>query len=212
MGDQSRAAFASQPAGQPEGEADQLAQNLTPDLAGLEDKIFRRLQGYYEAERQRMTSQIEQLQSDLQTVRQPLPAETNALPAAPPPEQQPEGSTPPDPVTAEAWRLMDQSGIDIDDNDPEYSMLDQSSSTAFLSSVRNAINAKRQRTTGLPQQMQQLASQAPTKTPTSAGMNGGKPTNTAEGLAARIADLSKNPSQNWREIDRLSTELRKYLG
>jgi hypothetical protein len=88
MGDQSRPAFANQPAGQPEMDADQQDQNLTPELQELEDKLFRRLQGYYESERQRMASQISQLQEKLDRAGHSSQPVSNALPAAQPPEHQ----------------------------------------------------------------------------------------------------------------------------
>lgn len=70
-----------------------------------------------------------------------------------------------DPITAEAWRLMQAAGIIINDGDPEAEKLDQSSGYAFLRSIEAAIESKRQRIASTPMQ-------APGRTPTGAGATG----------------------------------------
>ena len=84
-------------------------------------------------------------------------------PAEPKPEAP--SSEAADPITAEAWRLMQAAGIIINDNDPETEKLDQSSGYAFLRSIEAAIEAKRQRITS-------TSMQAPGRTPTGAGATG----------------------------------------
>lgn len=47
-----------------------------------------------------------------------------------------------DPITQEAWRMMEERGVTIQENDPEYRILDMSSPYKFLLSVDKAITAK----------------------------------------------------------------------
>ncbi len=62
----------------------------------------------------------------------------------------PEGyEEPPDPVTLQAWNIMDQMGVDITDKDPEFQLLDRSDDpNAFLASVKPACEAKIKRLAG----------------------------------------------------------------
>jgi hypothetical protein len=71
-----------------------------------------------------------------------------------------------DPVTAEAWQMMKDAGITIEDNDPETKTLDQSSPYKFLKSIDAAIAAKKARITSNPQQTQAV------HTPTNLGASG----------------------------------------
>ncbi len=91
------------------------------------------------------------------------PPPTNAEPPAEPnPGDQ---NVAADPITAEAWRLMQAAGIIINDDDPEAEKLDQSSGYAFLRSIEAAIETKRQR-------IASTSMQAPGRTPTGAGATG----------------------------------------
>ncbi len=73
--------------------------------------------------------------------QEPPPTNTEP-PAEPKPGNQ---NVAADPITAEAWRLMQAAGIIINDDDPEAEKLDQSSGYAFLRSIEAAIETKRQR-------------------------------------------------------------------
>jgi hypothetical protein len=211
MSDQTKAAFTPQPAGQPVGDVDQQQQNLTQPPEGtdealpLAEQIWRRLQGYYEADRKRLREEIKQELA-------PPPASTpNALPAAKPPEQPQTGQQeqPPDPVTADAWRMMAEAGVEIDDQDPEYATIQSTSPYAFLRSIESAIEAKRQR---ISQQapLPPAAQPAPARTPTNAGALGGQ-TLGAEALTRRLQELQQHPSKNMAEIIRLTEELDKFI-
>lgn len=80
------------------------------------------------------------------TIRQQIqPGEQPTEPAQA--AAQPAGGdeAPPDPVTAAGWKLMDAYGVSIDENDPEYALLDQTSEAAYLKSILPAIQAKQAR-------------------------------------------------------------------
>lgn len=51
-----------------------------------------------------------------------------------------------DPITAEAYQMMQQAGVMIEQGDPEAAQIDQSSPFKFLRSVEAAIAAKKART------------------------------------------------------------------
>lgn len=92
--------------------------------------------------------QREQLRQQVinQALSDPAAPESPA-PAAPPaaqPTAQP-GQEPPDAITAEAWKMMQEAGVTIEDEDPEVSSIDRSSPYKFLRSIEQAIEAKRQR-------------------------------------------------------------------
>jgi len=50
-----------------------------------------------------------------------------------------------DPITQAAWTMMQERGVDILENDPEFKILDMSSPYKFLLSVDKAISAKETR-------------------------------------------------------------------
>jgi hypothetical protein len=211
MGDQTKAAFTPQPAGQSVDGVDQQQQSLTQAPEGtsstlpLEEQIWRRLQGYYEADRQRLRDELKQ------ELAAPPVSTPNALPAATPPETPPTGQQeqPPDPVTAEGWRMMKEAGVEIDDADPEFSTIVNTTPYAWLKSIESAIEAKRQRLSGY-QAPPPPAATVPTRTPTNAGGLGGQ-TLGAEALTVRLQELQKHPSRNMAEIIRLTEELDKFI-
>lgn len=85
------------------------------------------------------------------------------------PAQAGQDEEPPDPVTASAWAMMANSGVDILEEDPEYTQIvDRKTDDAyvFLRSIEKAIEAKRQRLAVQPQ------GQPPSRTPTNAGAGG----------------------------------------
>jgi len=81
------------------------------------------------------------------------PQGTPGAPAAQPqPEYVPgeeDFEEPPDPVTVQAWTMMEQMGVYINEDDPEVSLLDQSNEQAFIASVKPAIEAKIKRLAGV---------------------------------------------------------------
>jgi len=109
-------------------------------------------------------------------------------PAAPgaQPAQAGEGAEDIDPVTADAWRLMDEAGVTIEDDDPEVALLNQGSPYVFLKSIEAAIAAKRQRLGNTPQPQAQ-----PPRTPTNAGSGGS--------VGKQPADL-KNLDAMWSDV------------
>lgn len=182
------------------------AQRLANEAA---EAAFRRSQGLYEKGRQgfeaRVQAELANFEKVLDLQKKAgmafTPEQETALrqqainqafiggeqnPPAESPEQPPaqdggEDDADLDPVTAEAWRMMEDAGIIIEDDDPEAGTLDQSSPYAFLRSIDKAIEAKRQRTGG----QQEPASQA--RTPTNIGSAGSHP----------------NPVANTNDLDQL---------
>lgn len=71
----------------------------------------------------------------------PAPSTENAPGQARPAETQERM----DPVTAEAHSYLQAAGVSIDESDPEYKLIEQTSPGKFLRSVQAAINAKRER-------------------------------------------------------------------
>lgn len=62
------------------------------------------------------------------------------------PAQEPEGDMDIDPITAEAWNMMDEANTPIEKDDPEFSMIvTDGTAFAFLKSVQEAIQAKKDR-------------------------------------------------------------------
>jgi|GEM_PF-3973052 hypothetical protein len=169
-------------------EAQKLANQAALDA---EERAFRRAQGLVSKADNRITAKVQQ---DLAALQQMITLQKSAgievtpqqeaqlrnqiianaysqgeqpppntePPATPKPAEQSEAS---DPITAEAWRLMQAAGIVINENDPEVGQLDQSSGYAFLRSIETAIESKRQRIASTPMQV-------PGRTPTGAGATG----------------------------------------
>ncbi len=71
-----------------------------------------------------------------------------------------------DPINQAALSMMEEAGIQVLSNDPEAAMLDHSNRRAFLRSLDQAIEAKRQRMQGQPQTP---AAPAGTRAPTNLG-------------------------------------------
>jgi len=170
-------------------EAQKLANQAALDA---EERAFRRAQGLVSKADNRITEKVKQDLAALQSMitlqksagievspqqeaqlRNQIIANAYSQGEQPPPhtEQQekpnPEApsSEAADPITAEAWRLMQAAGIMINDGDPEVEKLDQSSGYAFLQSIEAAIETKRQR-------IASTSMQAPGRTPTGAGATG----------------------------------------
>lgn len=59
--------------------------------------------------------------------------------------QQTQQPTTADPITQEAWKMMEDNGVDILEQDEEYKSLDFTSPYRFLKSVEQAIEAKKLR-------------------------------------------------------------------
>jgi hypothetical protein len=107
-------------------------------------------------------------------IQEELTAPNSSQPPSSPSAQvevkgQAENPEPQDPVTAEAWRMMQAAGVSIEATDPEAATLDQSSPYAFLKSVDAAINAKRER---LGTQPVSGLSTSSARTPTNLGAAG----------------------------------------
>ena len=94
------------------------------------------------------------------------PQGTPGAPAAQPqPEYVPgeeDFEEPPDPVTIQAWTMMEQMGVYINEDDPEVSLLDQTGEQAFIASVKPAIEAKIKRLAGIAPGPTQPQPHAPT--------------------------------------------------
>jgi hypothetical protein len=104
------------------------------------------------------------------------------------PEEYPDEE--PDPVTMAAWEMMEQSGVTIEDNDPEISMIvDEGTPLQFIRSIEKAIAAKQARLGQTPGQPP--APQAP-HAPTNLGGSGG-PTNEYHGQVM-------HPDEIWKRL------------
>ena len=73
-------------------------------------------------------------------------------------------------MSAIAWQMMDDAGIEITDADPEAAALDRSNQMAFLNSMQRAIEAKKARVGGNGVQQPE----APPRVPTGAGVFGSR--------------------------------------
>lgn len=78
-----------------------------------------------------------------QVEQEPPPEEGTQQP--PPSQGQQQAPPQADAITQAAWAMMQERGIDILENDPEFSELDMTSPYKFLLSVDKAINDKEQR-------------------------------------------------------------------
>lgn len=82
---------------------------------------------------------------------QPAPAAPVSPPAAAPAQAQTQAQPAPgseqDPVTAAAVAIMQEAGIQVEEADPEFAMVDTKTDNAgkFLASVNKAVQAKRER-------------------------------------------------------------------
>ena len=84
-----------------------------------------------------------------------------------------EDKSTPDPITAEAYRKMAQSGVRIQDSDPEASLIKGGNVTEWLSSVDAAIEAKQKRLNikGTPIRTPNLSSGTPSSKPAHADLS-----------------------------------------
>lgn len=172
------------------------AQRLAADAAKqAEEAAFRRAQGYFDKGQSRVRERLDGLtehlklmtsagvqvtpeqerimrQRALEDAFQPDPAPAASPGAQPGPKPV---TTPPDPVTADAWGMMQKAGVYLEDGDPETDSLDQSHGPyAFLRSVEKAIDAKRQRTGQVSPETPQnvVQPQVPARSPTNVGGTG----------------------------------------
>ena len=114
---------------QPEEQKPAQQTDLTPDQEKLKDDIsetvFRRLQGLQDR-------QTEHILKTLQAEKSPAPEPSKDAPA----QEQPKGAPEVDLVTADARRMMDEAGIQINEDDPEaQSLLETRTPFAFLQAV-----------------------------------------------------------------------------
>jgi hypothetical protein len=160
-------------------------------LKQTEDRAFSRAQGLYEKGRSNFEQKV---QADLAALKQSVDlAKASGVTFTPEQEQAmktqaiarayenaPQGTQPGqvaqppveypeevDPVTAQAWDMMEEFGVIIDEHDPEFSLLDQSDDPiAFLASIKPACQAKAKRLAGGETQA------PPPHTPTNVGGGG----------------------------------------
>jgi hypothetical protein len=183
-----------QPAPQAPGQQVVLSRSeLDALLKQTEDRAFSRAQGLYEKGRSNFEQKV---QAELATLKQSIdlakasgvtitPEQEHAMKtqaiarayetlpqanqpgqAAQPPAVEPDSGGV-DPVTAQAWALMEQAGIIINEEDPEAKLLDLTGEAAFLASVQPAIQAKARRLAGIE------PGAPPARTPTNIGGGGG---------------------------------------
>jgi hypothetical protein len=202
---------AGQGTAQPQFVTLEQAQKLAKDAA---DEAFKRAQSLYSKGQAGFEKKI---QADLKNLEKALelqkkagvvvtPEQENHLrqqvinqafmaddqpPQQPSPEQTPAqadaGEEPPDPVTASAWQMMEQAGVDILEEDPEFKQYVNTNTEdayVFLKSIEAAIAAKKQRLATQPQAQPQV------RTPTNVGAGGGPPpiTNDPRNLDALWAE------------------------
>lgn len=161
-------------AGQPQAQTgqpmsltqEQLATLLEQTKAAAVEEAFRRAQGYYEKGQVKVQERMRQMEATLKAagvtvddqtrdrMKQAIAAEVSKEPETPPagtptgsqqagqPEKPPENL---DPISTEAYAMQRQAGVFIEDNDPELSMIEQTSPYAFLRSIERAIEAKKAR-------------------------------------------------------------------
>lgn len=172
---------------QPEYITLQDAQRLFKDA---EEKAFRRAQGLVDKADNRTTKKVQENLQAVQGMLDALKGQGIEVPAekalalknqaiekayAVDPESTPVSPQEPaqapvqedgqvDPVTAIAWKMMQDSGVVVDETNP---LLDRSSEMAFLNSVQAAITAS-----GTTQPPQNVDPPQTPRTPTSAGMIG----------------------------------------
>jgi len=153
MSEQNQAQFPSIPTGQPQpgqGTEPQVDGNTTPPVEptlneirdGMSPKQFRALQSMFsKAVAQGAQQAIEQLMGST-TVNQATPVQQAATPANQPVNQQV-----PDPITAEALRIVAKEGVTFEPGDPELSQINSHAETAleYLQSVKAAAEAKARR-------------------------------------------------------------------
>ena len=156
--------------------ADQAEERAYRRAQGLVDKADNRIGKQVREAVDKVKSDIALMRNDGVEISEQLEQEmvnnaTREAYQSPPPESDTvssdPGDRPTDPVTAEAWRMMEAAGISIDDGDPELEMLNQESEYAFLHSVEQAIAAKKKRLDGAGTQTPET-----TRLPTTVGGTG----------------------------------------
>jgi hypothetical protein len=113
-------------------------------------------------------------------------------------------SDPDEAIEAEAFDMMSEAGVYIDNIDPEASSIDYSTPYKYLKSVERAIQLKIERT------QPELPNRLTYTTPTNLGSYGA--TVSAEYLTNRLMELQKHPSKNFNEIMKITKELDRMLG
>lgn len=189
-----------------------------------EDKAFQRAQSLFDKGQGKVSKELKELQVTLdnlkahgvevppekvramqdEAIRKAFVQDEPAPPAngkTPTPAQPGQAAANSDPVTAEAWAMMQKAGVVIEDSDPEAATLDQSSPYAFLKSIDAAIIAKQQR----------LLAQGKPAEVRLPGQSGGSPGASVASLQAQLQELQRNPTQNMQKIREVSAQLRKAL-
>ena len=135
---------------------------LTPDIEKLKDdvseSVFRRVQGLLDRQTEHLTKTLQ--------ASTPGPASEASSDT---PARAPQGGPEVNPVTADGWRMMEEAGVKIQEDDPEAKMLLQARTPReYFSAIESAIEAKRQRTSKEPEE----SSATPPRTPTNLGGSG----------------------------------------
>lgn len=139
-----------------------ITEKVKQDLAALQNMITLQKSAGIEVSPQQEAQLRNQIIANAYSQGEQPPQNTEQQ-EKPNPATQPTESV--DPITAEAWRLMEAAGIIINDEDPEVSTLNHTGGYAFLRSVEAAIETKRQR-------IASTSTQVPGRTPTGAGATG----------------------------------------
>lgn len=104
-----------------------------------------------ETERGNVTDALRKMATELVDGLPPDSQPASASQALPSSEQGNDGGSP-DPITAAAWQIMDAQGIEIDEADPEVTLIDWTDQKTAMSTTIKAIEAKQRRlaNAGLP--------------------------------------------------------------
>ena len=223
MSDQSEAPIQSPGQETPDnGQPKYITQEeLTRLLQDTENKAFQRAQSLYDKGQGRVQAELKRVNDSIEQMRKhgvDVPPEKvkamqdeavrTALIEAPPeepkiaPQSKTSADAAPDPVTAEAWRMMKEAGVVLDESDPEMGKLDQEHGPyKFLQSVEAAIADKQRR----------LLSQTKSPEARLPGITGGSPGASVEAITNQLAELQRNPTANIQKIRELSAQLKKAL-
>lgn len=223
MSDQSEAPIQSPGQETPDnGQPKYITQDeLSRLLQETENKAFQRAQSLYDKGQGKVQAELKRVNDSIEQMRKhgiDVPPEKvkamqdeavrTALTEAPPeehkiaPQSKVSADAAPDPVTAEAWRMMKEAGVVLDESDPEMSKLDQEHGPyKFLQSVEAAIADKQRR----------LLSQTKSPEARLPGITGGSPGASVEAITNQLAELQRNPTANIQKIRELSAQLKKVL-
>lgn len=223
MSDQSEAPIQSSGQETPDnGQPKYITQEeLARLLQDTENKAFQRAQSLYDKGQGRVQAELKRVNDSIEQMRKhgvDVPPEKvkamqdeavrTALIEAPPeepkiaPQSKAQMDAAPDPVTAEAWRMMKEAGIVLEEGDPEMDKLDQEHGPyKFLQSVEAAVTEKQRR----------LISQTKSPEARLPGITGGSAGASVEAITNQLAELQRNPTANIQKIRELSAQLKKAL-